>query len=212
MIGPTARSAAIAALEAALNRALALDPASALRLAALDGKIFQIECTRPALNLFLLPQRERIQLAGHWDAPVSAGLRGSADDFLQLLTSRDAAATLINGNLQVRGDSDALLQLRAVAAELDIDWEAPLTRLFGDIAGHQLAGGLRHLHGLLRSAGSSLGRQLRDYVKEESDWLAPRWQVEQFCAEVAATAQRGERLEIQLQQLRQRLARAAARG
>jgi ubiquinone biosynthesis protein UbiJ len=207
VIGPTAQSAAVAALETLINRALMLDPASRARLAALAGQVFHIECTRPALQLFVLPQRDRVQLAARWEGVVSAGLSGSAEDFIELLTSADPATTLINGNLNARGDSRALQRLQAIAGDLDIDWEAPLTRLFGDIVGHQLGRGLRRVHTLFAQAGRSLGRQLRDYVREESDWLAPRWQVETFCAEVVELARRGDRLELRATQLRQQLAR-----
>lgn len=207
MIGPTAKSAAIAALEGLVNRALGLDPASRQRLAALAGQVFHIECTQPDLDLFLLPHGDRVQLAGFWDGPVTAGIRGGYADFIELLTSEDPGATLINGKMKIIGDSKALLRLRDVAADLDLDWEAPLTRVFGDVLGHQLGQGLRHLHALARNAGSSIARQVRDYVKEESDWLAARWQVDGFRAEVTQVALRGERLESRLAGLRQHLAR-----
>ena len=207
MIHATAKSAAIAALEALVNRALDLDPASRGRLAALSGQVFHLECTRPDLDVFLLPQADRVLLAGFWDGPVTAGVRGSHTDFIELLTSDDPGATLINGDMNVIGDSKALLRLRDIAVDLDLDWEAPLNRVFGDVLGHQLGLGLRRLHTLARDAGASVARQLRDYVKEESDWLVPRWQAQQFSAEVAQLAQRGERLEARLAGLRQQLAR-----
>jgi len=207
VIHPTAKSAAIAALETLVNRALALDPASRQRLSGLAGQTFHLECTQPAFDLFLLPHADRIQLAGFWDGPVTAGISGSYADFIELLGSEDPGATLINGKMSVIGDSKALLRLRDIAADLDLDWEAPLTRVFGDVLGHQLGRGLRHLHSLARHAGNSLARQVRDYVKEESDWLAPRWQVEQFCADVAQAALRAERLQVRLSGLRQQLAR-----
>lgn len=205
MIGPTARSAAVAAVETVINRALALDPATRIRCAALEGKVFHLECTRPALQLFVLPQRDRIQLAAQWEGEVDAGLSGSAGDFAELLTSSDPAATLINGPLSVRGDSQALQRLQHIVTDLDIDWEAPLARLFGDVAGHQLGNALRGAHRFLLQAGRNLGRQLRDYVRDESGWLAPRWQVETFCADVAELARRSEQLKQRAAQL-QRLA------
>ncbi len=207
MIGPTVKSAVGATLELLLNQALKLDPASRLRLAALAGRCFHIECTQPNVNLFVLPQREFVQIAGDWDGPVSAGLRGSFDDFMQLLTSADPGTALINGNLQVQGDSQLLLQLRAIVADLDIDWEAPLVSVFGDVLGHQIGRGASWLHAQLRATGSSVARQLRDYVKEESDWLAPHWQVEDFRSQVQQLSARSEQLESRINQLRQQMAR-----
>jgi ubiquinone biosynthesis accessory factor UbiJ len=207
VIGPTLKSAAGAALETLVNQALKLDPASRQRLTAMDGQIFHIECTAPAVDIYLLPQHDRVQIASYCDGPITAGLRGSADDFIQLLTSADPGATLINGKMTVQGDSQALLQLRAIAADLDIDWEAPLVQVFGDVIGHQLGRGLQQMTSLLQEAGRSFSRQLRDYVKEESDWLAPRWQVENFKTQVDELVRRSETLEARAAQLRQQILR-----
>jgi ubiquinone biosynthesis accessory factor UbiJ len=204
--GPTLKTGAIATLEFVVNRALMLDPASRQQLAAQHGEVFHLECTRPALDIFLILHTDRVQLAGHWEGEVTAGLSGNADDYAELLASSDPGATLINGAMTVRGDSKALLRLRDIAARLDIDWEAPLTNLFGDVLGHQLGRSLRFGHRLLRDAATSLRRQVRDYVQDESDWFAPRWELEQFKFDVAHVAQRGaivaeriERLRLQLQ-------------
>lgn len=205
--GGTLKTGAIAALEFVVERALALDPASRAQLAALAGQVFHLECTQPSLDLFLILHADRIQLASHWEGDVTAGLRGTGRDYAELLRSADPGATLINGAMTVHGNSKALLRLRDVAAHLDIDWEAPLANLFGDMVGHQLGRTLRFGGRLLNDAVASLRRQLHDYVQEESDWLASRAQFESFRADIAQTAQRGEQLAQDLARLKQRLQR-----
>lgn len=209
--GPTLKTAAFAALESAINTALRLDPASRQKLAALNGRVFHLECTQPDLDIFLLPQQDGVQLAAHWEGDISAGLSGSGDDFMQLLRSSDPAATLINGNMSVLGDSKALLQLRDIAAQLDLDWEAPLTRVFGDIVGHQMARSLRFGHRLFRDAATSLQRQVRDYFQEElsvndNGWLAQRWQFEQFQTDIETLQTRSEQVLAKAAQLQQKVA------
>lgn len=203
---PTLKGVGLAALEGALNAALKLDAASRAQLAALAGQVFHLECTWPELDIYLLPQTDRVQLAAHWEGAVTAGLTGSRDDYLELLRSADPAATLINGDMRVIGDSKALLRLRDIAAALDLDWEAPLTRVFGDIAGHQMARSLRFGSRLLRDAANSLQRQVRDYMREENPWLARRWQFEQFKQQVAALDMRTKQLAERAENLRQRVA------
>ena len=44
LIDPALHTAGLAALEGALNRALALAPAGRSQLAGLDGKVFALEC------------------------------------------------------------------------------------------------------------------------------------------------------------------------
>lgn len=205
IFGPTLKTGAIAALEGIVNRALALDPASRQQLAALHGQVFHLECTRPELDLFLILHTDRVQLAGNWEGDVTAGLSGSGSDYRELLASRDPGATLINGAMTVRGDSKALLRLREIAAHLDIDWESPLTTVFGDVIGHQFAQSLRFGQRVMSDAASSLRRQIHDYVQDESDWLAPRWEVEQFQTEVTRVAQRSEQLAANIARLQQQI-------
>lgn len=200
------RTAAIAALEFAVNRALALDPSTRARLAQLAGQSFHLHCTEPALDLFLLPQADRLGLAAQWEGDITAALSGTAQDFTRLLAADDPAAELINGHLVVRGDVQALQALQQILRQLELDWEQPLTNLFGDVAGHALAQGMRRGFSLLHYAGRQLQRQLRDYVVEESDWLAPRWQIEQFNNDVDRLAMDCDRLEARVQKLRVQMA------
>ncbi|MFT3931906.1 MAG: SCP2 sterol-binding domain-containing protein [Spongiibacteraceae bacterium] len=202
----TLKGVGLAGLETAINTALKLDPASRTKLGELEGDIFHIECTSPKIDIFLLPGADGVQLAMQWEGDVTAGLSGTRDDYLDLLHSNDAAATLINGNMRVIGDTGALLKLRDIAASLDLDWEAPLTRVFGDIVGHQMARSLRFGSQLFFDAAKSLQRQVRDYMQEENPFLAKRWQFEQFKRDVVDIETRTAQLVERVEQLRQRIA------
>ncbi len=207
LIDPTLQMATLAVLERAINQALRLDPATQQRLRALAGQVFHLHCTRPDLELFLLPQTDGVQLAAFFDGKITAGLTGSAGDFSRLLHSDDPAAELINGNLVVLGDSKALQQLQHIASDLDLDWEYPLTKVFGDVVGFQLGRGLRHLAGRALYAGKQVSRQVQDFVAHESDLFAAPQEIKQFGSDVEHIARRSERLEQQLKTLRQRFVR-----
>ena len=206
---PTLKGIGYAALEAAINAALRLDPASRAKLVELTGQVFHLECTRPDFDIYLLPQGDSVQLAARWEGDVTAGLTGTRDDYAELLHSTDPAATLINGNMRVLGDSKALLRLREVAATLDLDWEAPLTRVFGDIVGHQMAQSLRFGTRLLRDAANSLQRQVRDYAREENPWLAQRGEFTAFKQRISDLDARAARLVERAARLRERAATSA---
>lgn len=211
MLDPTLQMAALATLERVINQALRLDPATQKRLAALAGQVFHLQCTRPELEVFVLPQPDRVTLAGFYEGKITAGLSGNAGDFAKLLSSKDPAAELINGNLVVRGDSHALQQLQRIAADLDIDWEAPLTRIFGDVIGFQLGRGLRHLASRALYAGKQLQRQVHDYVNHESHWLATQHEVNRFNADVELLSLRSDRFETQLNKLKHQLQQRSTR-
>lgn len=207
---PTVHTAALASLEAVLNRALALDPQSGPALAALEGCVFSLDCTAPPFQAYLLPSAEGVQLAGWWDGEVTTRVRGAAADFAELATASDPTATLINGALKLEGDSAALIALQKALAGLDLDWEAPLVDNLGDVAGHQLAEALRGLFGFSRRAHASFERQLEEYIHEEARLSPPRQELEDFHADVDELTERADRLASRMERLKARIRRLQA--
>lgn len=204
-LDPTLVTAALAALEAAANAALGLDPAAGRALAELEGKCFALECSSPAFNVYLLPGQAGLRLQGWHDGPVTTRVRGAASDFSELASADDPAATLINGNLQLEGDSAALIRLQEIIAGLELDWEAPLVEVLGDVAGHQLAELLRGGLATGQRASRSLRRQLQEYIHEEGRLAPSRLELEDFYRDLQALQQRVERLQSRIARLRRRM-------
>ncbi len=113
-IRPTLHTGAIAALEAAANRALSLDPVGTQRLDELAGNVFRLKCTSPELDIYLLPGAGKLKLMTYWDGEVTTAIRGSAADFADLAGSDDPTTALINGALELEGDSAPLIELQQV--------------------------------------------------------------------------------------------------
>ena len=207
-INPTLHTAALAALETAINRALRLDSSAATRLAPLQDVIFHIECTAPEVDVYLQPEPEGLRLMGVHPGPVTTAVRGTASDFAELATSEDPAATLINGALELQGDSAPLIELQKIVSQLDLDWEAPLVSTLGDVAGHQVAEIMRGAFSWGRDAGSSLLRQLDEFIHEEARLSPPRLELEDFYRDVQELGLRVERLQSRTERLRRRIAKA----
>ncbi len=205
VIDPTLHTAVFAAVERVVNQALELAPAGRKRLNELSDCVFALHCTAPPLEVYLQPGDGRVRLMGFYDGPVTASVRGVASDFAELVTAADPTAALINGNLELKGDSAPLIELQKIITALDIDWEAPLVDALGDVAGHQLAQLLRGAYGWGRQASSSLGRQLDEFIHEEARLTPPRLEMEDFFRDVQQLGLRVDRLESRARRLRKRL-------
>ena len=205
-INPTLQTGLLAALEAALNRALELAPASAARLAALEGRVLALHCTAPPVDVYVEPGAGGLRLMGVYEESPSTSVRGSAADFMELASADDPAATLINGGLEIGGDSAPLLELQRIVSELDMDWEAPLVDALGDVAGHQLAQLLRAAFAFGKQAGNGLMRQLSEYILEEGRLSPPKLEQEDFFREVRELELRVERLQSRASRLAKRIA------
>lgn len=211
-MNPTLHTAALAALEGAINRALKLDPATRQALGELEGRVFLLELTGTGADIYLLPDRQGLQLRGFFDGPVDTHVIGSMADFVELISADDAASTLINGAIKLSGDSAPLLQLQSILHRLDLDWEGSLAGLIGDLPAHQLG---RMVRGSLRwgqQAVTSLNRQIEEFLHEEARLLPPAAELQDFYEAVSGLSLSVDRLEARLQRQQQRVLRLQQGG
>jgi len=203
---PALHTAGLAAAEAAANAALRLSPHSIESLKELSGQVLVLECTRPALTLYVHADEDgSLKLRGVYDGEVATRVRGSIEDFAELARAEDPAAALINGNLRLDGSSATLLSMQRVLSALDLDWEAPLVAGLGDVMGHQLAGMLSGTFAWSRQAGSNLQRQLREFATEEARLAPPPLELEHFYEDIQSLSERSERLAQRVDRLRHRV-------
>ncbi len=203
----TLHTAALAALEGAINRALKMDPATTRALQQLDGTVFQLELVGTGADVYLLPQQQGVALRGFYDGPIDSHVIGTVPDFVELLSSEDPASTLINGGIQLSGDSAPLLQLQRILHRLELDWEGSLAGIIGDIPAHQLG---RLVRGGMRwgkHAMDSMNRQLEEFLHEEARLLPPETELEDFYTAVSRLELSVDRAQARLAKQQQRLAK-----
>lgn len=205
---PTLHTAGLAAAEAAVNAALRLSPHSVEALKPLAGRVLALECTSPAITLYMHSEANgELCLQGVNEGPVTTRVTGTAQDFAGLAQSEDPAAALINGGIQLEGSSSTLIDMQRVFNDLDIDWEAPLVSGLGDVAGHQVAGMLSAAFHWSQQAGDNLRRQLEEFAIEEARLAPAKLALEHFYEDVQQLSERSERLEQRVERLRLRLER-----
>ena len=206
---PALLSAALAGAEQALNQAIALAPYSHQELDAVSGTLLGIEITTLDLIVYIeMVTDTEVRLMAHCERDTDAFVSGTLEDFAVLATSDDPAATLINSGIELEGSSASLITLQQVIARMEIDWEAPLVELLGDVVGHQIAEGLRRFFRWGEGARTSLKRQVSEYLLEEGRLTPPKAELEHFYDAVQSVAMRVERAQSQVEKL---LAKAAAR-
>jgi ubiquinone biosynthesis protein UbiJ len=191
----------LAGLEAALNRFLGLDPRSASRLSALQGRLIGLEILGLDITLYLAPGPAGIQVLGRSERPPDCMIAGSPLALARLGAARDRAGELFTGGVRVSGDAELGQAFGEILADLDIDWEEQLSRLTGDVIAHQLGRGLRELIGWTARTRNTLGQDLQEYLQEELRLLPARGEVERFQDAVDELRDDMERLEARLVRL-----------
>lgn len=196
--------ALLAAVERGLNRVLALDSTALPRLARLNGRVIAVQAQSPSLQMFILADGQGLRLAGQWAGAIDCTLRAPASALLRLALARDKQAVLHEPEVELDGDSGALMELAGVLQDLDLDWEYELSRWLGPVPTALLAGHLRSRAGWTRENLHSLQLSLADYLSEESRTLVGRREAEARFAELDDLKLSLDRLDARIERLAQR--------
>ncbi len=200
------RQALLASAEQGLNRVLRLDPTALPRLARLAGRIIEIDCSAPAMQLFVLVEEDGLRLASSWTADADCRLRAPASSLVRLLVSRQKTAVLHEPQVSIDGDSGVLMSLAEVLQDLELDWEYEASRWLGPVGAQLLGTGVRTPTRWLRESGDSLRQDLADYLTEESRALVGQQEAEARFSEIDDLKLALDRLEARIERLAHNLA------
>lgn len=192
------------ALSLLINQALSLDNQSRQRLLALSEQRLRLECTKPAIDVLIgIDSQGKIQLSDADETPVNAHLRGPLSSFMHLFTDDDKASAMINSGLQLKGNSQLLVELAEILQTIDLDWEYHLAQLIGDLPAHLLGRISRQSTQWLSRTRPIFLRHLQEFVLEEAQLSPRRDELEHYIEQVQQLQLRSERLEAKIHRLEQ---------
>lgn len=198
------------ALEAALNRALALDPDTRDSLRALDGRRVALHVAAPPLALQVTVAGDRLQVGpvddgGASDLSVRSTL-GALIAQLPFLRNDDAPPV---GQLRIEGDAELARRLQKLAGRFDPDWQQPFAAVFGDVLGVQVANAIAGALRQARGAAGAFASSAAEFVTEESRDVVPRAELNAFFDDVDTLRDDVERIAARVSRLRTRPGDAA---
>jgi ubiquinone biosynthesis protein UbiJ len=193
--------AALAALESAINRYIALDPEGAARIGALQGRVILIEVAGFGTRFYVIPGSTGLQLYGAYVGEPDCVLRGAPLTLARMGVSRWKEDRLFSGEVQIEGDTHLAQAFGDLLRSLEVDWEEQLSRLLGDAAAHQIGSGVRHVERWGRRTGEILSEDVKEYLQEEARALPSRYEVQDFLDDVDRLRDDVERLSARVQRL-----------
>jgi ubiquinone biosynthesis protein UbiJ len=187
-------------LEDAGNRLLRLDPETLKRLGDLEGRVVCVEFRDLGRKLYLAPSEAGFRLSAESAIPPAVTLRGTLAAFVRLGLDAERRGPA-PGELEIQGDVALGQKMQAVLQNLELDWEEPLARLFGDPAGHAIAQALRAAHAWHVQALKTFGANVAEYLQEESRLTPVRAEVDGFLDAVDVLRSDVDRLAARIQRL-----------
>ena len=194
----------LAGLEITLNRYLSLDPETLSRLAGMTGKLIAVELRGVGITLYMAPHSGGIQLLREYDGSADAVISGTPLALARVGLGEERGL-LFAGEVEIRGDVTLGQRFESVLRELDIDWEEQLSHLVGDVAAHQVGNLVRDALQWGAKSVDTLGRDLTEYLQEESRQLPQQDEVNKFLAAVDMLRNDVERLDARVKRLQARI-------
>jgi len=191
-----------AMLEASINRILALDELSSTRLEHLDGRMLQLDLEGLGITLFFAFTGRHVEVGTRSEYQPDTVISGSPLALFSMAAPEDAARWGAPGSrVSISGDATLARDLERLFSRLDPDWEGRLSRLLGEVWGHQVAAGLRTGAEQLRQSAGQAGDMLSEYLQRSRGPLAQAGEIKTFCTGVDDVLARTEQLEARLSQL-----------
>ena len=161
------QSGAFEAAESLINGALKYDPATLRKMGELEGKVLLIESTMPPLKLAMETNGQGIMLHSNWQDKADTTVSGSLISIAGLAVNSASQASFSGSGVNVSGDLDLLLKINNLMTELNVDWEAILASVIGDIPAHLMADKLRKSAAMAKDVGQRAKSAAAEVAKEE---------------------------------------------
>jgi len=184
-----------AMITAALNHLLLGEPWARERLRAHAGAQALIQAG--VFDVYLLVDSTGVFERGSPDQAAAVTITLPPDTAFRLLADRSSVFQAA----RLSGSADFAETLAFVFRNLRWDVEADLARLVGDIPARRLEMLRQKLLGQVTDSAQRTFRNLAEYASEESDWLAPRRDIDAFGRDVDVLRDDLARLEKRLSRL-----------
>jgi ubiquinone biosynthesis protein UbiJ len=198
------------ALEAALDRVLDLDPDTRASLRPLDGRAVTIEFRNTPLAMRIAVDGDRLAIGPAFGGESSLRVAATPFAFLNLALSRGREGAIAPGSVDIAGDADLARRIERIATRFAPDFDEAFARVFGDVAGFQIARALRRAFAGLRDSARGFARDSAEFLTEESRDVVAKPELETFLDDVDALRERADRIEARVRRLLAKSGKPAA--
>ena len=178
------------------NHVLAQNTWALQRLLPLVGKTFTVQAAPlPTLTFTIQPDGHITDAAP--ETIAEATLSATPDALLRYFSMEPRDPSLIH----ITGDTQFGAEIGQILAHITWEAEEDLSRLFGDIIAHRMAGFGRGLWEWRKQSALHWAAAASEYFTEERPLIAKRSHIEQFTLDVDAVRKTTDLLEMRIQKL-----------
>jgi ubiquinone biosynthesis protein UbiJ len=190
------------ALEAALNRGVALDADMRSQLAGLEGRRIGVELRGVNLALAITARDGHLHVGPYWEAPGDLNLHASPGSLLAFALRRgDEATGTRAGKVEISGDAELARRVEKLLRGFRPDIEEAFARTFGDVLGVPLARALHSAFAWTRESAQSFAQDSAAFLRDDTGDLVAPAEVDALLDDIDALRERTDRLVARVQRV-----------
>jgi ubiquinone biosynthesis protein UbiJ len=188
-----------AMLESAVNRLLDLDDDTPDRLERLEGRMLELDLEGVGITLFFAFNGRQVEVGTRSSHEPDTVISGSPVAlFAMAVPDGMSSWGTPESRVTITGDANLARDLERLFSQLDPDWEGRLSRIFGDVWGHQVAAGLRAGAEQARDTAGNAGEMISEYMQQANSPVVGRDDVVEFSEAVEESRQWASALEARI--------------
>ena len=199
---PSVITLVTSALEKAINGALKYDPATYKKLEKLEDTRLQLCCQQPEITLFFYILDNEFYVSSVYDGESDVCLTGKLTDLISLVLNGEKS--LANTGVTVSGKVSVLTEYQNIFQDVEIDWEEPISDLFGTVAGHTLSQNLKKTFEWVKQSSQKVSTNLPVFLQEELNAIPSQTELEGFYSDVDKIKSDTTRAAARVQALKQK--------
>ena len=189
------------ALEVALDRLVDLDPETRSALRSLDGRAITIDFRPAPFAMRIAVAGDRLRIGPAFEGESALRVAASPAALLSLALARGREGAVTPGRVEIAGDAELARRVERIASRFAPDFDEAFARVFGDVAGFQIARAIRQSLAFAKKTGESLARDTAEFLTEESRDLVAKPELDTFLDDVDALRERADRLDARVRRL-----------
>lgn len=196
-----ALEAALRPIASLLNRNISESTPARELCRTLSGTVVAVRVRDTALAAYFIVNDEALDVVTSSSEDPDVVITGSVIT-LARMAGQSGEAAIRDGSLDLTGDAETARQFQQLLSFAKPDIEEELSGIVGDVAAHRLGEFARGVGRWGRSARSTMGENIREYLQEESRDAPSRYEVDKFAADVSTLRDDVDRIEARINRLR----------
>jgi ubiquinone biosynthesis protein UbiJ len=191
-----------AMLESAINRLLDLDDEAPARLERLEGRMLQLDIEGVGITLFFAFNGRQVEVGTRSSFDPDTVISGSPVALFAMAVPDEIGNWgTPESRVTITGDATLARDLERLFSRLDPNWEGRLSRIFGDVWGHQVAAGFRAGAEQARETAENAGEMIGEYLQQAQSPIIRREEMEEFKEAVEEAREWVDSLEAGIRRL-----------